>query len=158
MNLRTRYLQYQKLIVYTIFVLMATQLIYLNTEYGYVHVVLYMLFLMSMDVYKPEYRDVKSEIIIHGLVLGSTLTLMLADYLGEITGFIYYPIIIVVSYFNIKFAHRLKDVFVKRELDKINERNIKMFEREGKFLVIYTYIVTIILIGIIGYSIYLMFT
>lgn len=151
---RIVYFKFQKLIVYGVLSTLAAQLIYFPSNYGYAHIILYILFLLNMDIYKPEYRKVNIEITTTILTVVIAIILMLSKFLGDSSAYIYYLLLIGFSILNIHSSLNFKKAFVNRELDKINDRNINMFEKNSKFLIIYSYLVILILIGIIGQSIY----
>jgi hypothetical protein len=109
---------------------------------------------MTQDVYKPDYRNIKLEIISTILYLVAPTLLMASNQLGLVSSYAYYALIIVLAVINMKLMWEFKTMYVNKEFDKINDRNIKMFKREGKFLIIYSYVILIILLGIIGQAVY----
>jgi hypothetical protein len=147
------YLGYQKVVVYTVLAIMATQLIYFNSSYGFVHLILYFLFIMTQDVYKPEYRNIKLEVLSTVLYLIATVLLIASSQIGIIAGYGYLTLMIILAISNMKLIWEFKNVYAKRELAKINERNIKMFKRDGKFLIVYAFVILMILLGIIGQAV-----
>jgi hypothetical protein len=154
MTKKMLYFGYQKLMVYTVLVIMAIQLIYFNSSYGFVHLILYFLFIMTQDVYKTDYRNIKLEVLSTILYLVAPVLLIASSYLGLVSSYTYYALIIVLAVINMKLIWEFKKIYINKEFDKINDRNIKMFKREGKFLIIYSYVILIILLGIIGQAVY----
>ncbi len=152
------YFRFQRLILYGVIVIMAIQLIYYYSNLGYAHVILYILFLLNVDIYKTEYRNVKTETIVTLLFIVTTIVLIFTHIFGDITGYLYYPLIVIISLVNIRFTLQFRNVIVKKELHKVNERNIKMLQKNNKFISIYSYIISLILLGFIVQSIYSIIT
>lgn len=143
-----------KNVYYGVGAFIVAQLLYFPANYKYFHLPLLLLTLITVDLYEFKYRDYDEEYKILGSLLGCAFIAILDKYINMDLKILYFGFLLVAIYFNYKLMSYSQQTFSsKSEMKRINDRNKKLYKKDGKFMKMYFVIIKLVLIVAVGYLI-----
>ena len=140
------------------FVIAATiaQQLYMPADYKYFHLPLLFLTLITADVYNFDYRDYANEFRILFFIAGSTLVAAAGGFAAVDFRILYYVLMSAAMYFVIRLIYDTIKVFSMGGEGKkyINDRNVKLFKANGRFMRIYGMFLIAIIVLAFVYMLY----
>lgn len=128
-----------KNIYYAVLAIIIAQLLYYPAEYKYFHLPLFILTLITVDLFNFEFRNYLNELIILFLLACSAFTAVADHFTGLNLKILYYFLMFISMGFVARIMVNMINIFSSGDDGKkhINDRNILLFRSNGLFMKIY---------------------
>lgn len=145
-----------KNVYYFVFAAAIAQQLYIPADYKYFHLPLLFLTLITADVYNFDYRDYANEFRILFFIACSTLVAVADGFAAADFRILYYILMSAAMYFVIRLIYGTVKVFsMGGEGEKyINDRNVKLFKGNGRFMRVYGMFLIAIIVLAFVYMVY----